>query len=387
MVNNAIDVLNKGLDGIANFVNFFRDAINFVSSHLGAGNVLPNKFQIAHVAHYAEGTGFHPGGPAIVGERGPEMLWLPRGAQVAPNDITEMFLGMFQGGKLPGYADGIGDIGSKMLDWISGGAKAILDNVIGAFHLVAPSIPGMPDIASGMFNKVKDWALTFIDKILPKFDFSGSGGGGTPVSIPGNVQSWIAQAMVLTGAPASWAGALGTIAIHESGGNPNSINLWDSNALAGHPSQGLFQMIPSTFAAHMLSGHQNILNPVDNAASAIGYIRGRYGDVFHVPGIWNLAHGSAYVGYAQGGVLREPVIGAGLRTGTRYSFAENGPELITPYVPSGVNLAQSSQSSAPATTPSQSMQPIVLEIDRQVLGRILMPIVTNEIRNKLQVRI
>jgi SLT domain-containing protein len=289
------------------------------------------------------------------------------------------------GGGIPGYADGIGDIGNKVMQWVAGGAKSVLDNMIGALHIKAPDLPGMGNIASGMFNKVKDWALSFINGILPKFDFGG-GGGGTAVNVPGNVQSWIATAMALTGTPASWAGALATIAMHESGGNASSINLWDSNALAGHPSQGLFQMIPSTFAAHMLPGHTNILNPIDNAASAIGYIKGRYGDVWHVPGIWNLAHGGSYVGYAQGGVLREPVIGAGLRTGTRYSFAENGPELITPYVPSGVNLAQQSSQSI-ASSQSSRPQDIVLQIDGRTFARVTMPYTVSEIRNKVQVRI
>jgi hypothetical protein len=37
------------------------------------------------VPSYASGTDFHPGGLAIVGERGPELLNLPRGSQVTPN--------------------------------------------------------------------------------------------------------------------------------------------------------------------------------------------------------------------------------------------------------------------------------------------------------------
>ena len=34
---------------------------------------------------------------------------------------------------------------------------------------------------------------------------------------------------------------------HESGGNPNAINNWDSNAAAGMPSKGLMQTIDPTF--------------------------------------------------------------------------------------------------------------------------------------------
>ena len=35
---------------------------------------------------YARGTNFHPGGWAVVGEQGPELLNLPRGSQVVPNN-------------------------------------------------------------------------------------------------------------------------------------------------------------------------------------------------------------------------------------------------------------------------------------------------------------
>jgi TP901 family phage tail tape measure protein len=37
------------------------------------------------VPHFAQGTNFAPGGPALVGEHGPELVNLPRGAKVTPN--------------------------------------------------------------------------------------------------------------------------------------------------------------------------------------------------------------------------------------------------------------------------------------------------------------
>jgi hypothetical protein len=40
------------------------------------------------VPKYRYGTNFHPGGPAIVGEDGPELMMMPRGAQVVPNPAT-----------------------------------------------------------------------------------------------------------------------------------------------------------------------------------------------------------------------------------------------------------------------------------------------------------
>lgn len=41
---------------------------------------------------FAEGTNFAPGGLALVGERGPELVNLPRGSQVVPNNRTEQIL-------------------------------------------------------------------------------------------------------------------------------------------------------------------------------------------------------------------------------------------------------------------------------------------------------
>jgi SLT domain-containing protein len=90
---------------------------------------------------------------------------------------------------------------------------------------------------------------------------------------------------------------LKVIAQHESGGNPNAINNWDSNAKAGHPSMGLMQTIGPTFNAYALPGHKDIWNPVDNAIAAIRYIQARYRSVSNVPGVRALNSGGRYVGY------------------------------------------------------------------------------------------
>jgi uncharacterized protein YukE len=140
---------------------------------------------------------------------------------------------------------------------------------------------------------------------------SGGGGGGgglgpsggPPSSPPpGNVQQWIQEAIQIleqNGVPASELNAndIWTIIQHESGGNPNAINNWDSNAQAGHPSKGLMQTIDSTFSAHALPGHGNIYNPVDNIIAGVRYALGRYGSIGNVPGIRAVHSGGAYVGY------------------------------------------------------------------------------------------
>lgn len=50
---------------------------------------------------------------------------------------------------------------------------------------------------------------------------------------------------------------------HESGGSETAVNLWDSNAAAGHPSKGLIQYIDSTFNSYALEGHTNIFSGFD----------------------------------------------------------------------------------------------------------------------------
>lgn len=53
------------------------------------------------------------------------------------------------------------------------------------------------------------------------------------------------------------------VTAHESGGNPHSINNWDSNAAKGTPSKGVIQFIDPTFDYYALRGHHNIYSGYD----------------------------------------------------------------------------------------------------------------------------
>ncbi len=127
--------------------------------------------------------------------------------------------------------------------------------------------------------------------------------GAAPVNnVPGNVGDWIRQAQAAlsaAGVPADKMNAndIALIIQHESGGNPNAQNNWDSNAAAGHPSIGLMQTIKPTFDAHKLPGHDNIRNPVDNIIAGVRYAISRYGSVSNVPGVVKVHNGGSYVGY------------------------------------------------------------------------------------------
>ncbi|TDE59949.1 lytic transglycosylase [Nonomuraea mesophila] len=126
-----------------------------------------------------------------------------------------------------------------------------------------------------------------------------AGGGPAPT---GRVKEWIEQAIAILrehGYPVDKMNPndIWMIIQHESGGNPNAINLWDSNAAAGIPSKGLMQTIDPTFDAHSLPGHKDIYNPVDNIIAGVRYAIDRYGSVSAVPGVVGEKTGAGYRGY------------------------------------------------------------------------------------------
>lgn len=69
----------KGAAGLGGFFSSIFGGGGGASSTIQVGNQLFPKF--------ASGTNFAPGGMALVGERGPELVNLPRGAQVIPNHM------------------------------------------------------------------------------------------------------------------------------------------------------------------------------------------------------------------------------------------------------------------------------------------------------------
>ena len=69
---------------------------------------------------------------------------------------------------------------------------------------------------------------------------------------------------------ASWiTNEMMRVASRESNYTANAVNNWDSNARAGIPSRGMFQMIDPSFRAYAKSGYNNPSQP--NSSSYIGY--------------------------------------------------------------------------------------------------------------------
>jgi SLT domain-containing protein len=79
--------------------------------------------------------------------------------------------------------------------------------------------------------------------------------------------------------PQSLAPGVKKIIMAESGGNPHAINLTDSNARRGTPSQGLMQTIPSTFRHYVAPevAGRPITDPVANITAGINYMVENYG--------------------------------------------------------------------------------------------------------------
>ncbi|MEV5832447.1 transglycosylase SLT domain-containing protein [Nocardia sp. NPDC052112] len=79
-------------------------------------------------------------------------------------------------------------------------------------------------------------------------------------------------------ARARWTEGYMTLIERESGGDAGAINNWDSNAAAGHASQGLTQTIPGTFSSYHVAGtSKNITDPTANIAASMNYVMHRYG--------------------------------------------------------------------------------------------------------------
>lgn len=132
----------------------------------------------------------------------------------------------------------------------------------------------------------------------------GTGGTGGAGALPtGQHKTLIDQSLKLAGLavdPANEA-AVNTIVTYESSWNPSAVNRTDSNAKAGHPSQGLMQTIPSTFAAYAVPPYnKNILDPLSNLIAGERYAAHTYGNLLNVPGVKAIAAGRKYQGYERG---------------------------------------------------------------------------------------
>ncbi|WP_067936471.1 transglycosylase SLT domain-containing protein [Alicyclobacillus kakegawensis] len=328
--------LQRAVNGVVGFVNAIIKAINWVASKFGLGTIplLGGVSLLAggsgsgsggsggsgastvnlgghKVSAFAKGVHDWRGGLALVGEEGPELVYLPPHSSVLPNRQTRKLI--------PGFKDGVGNFFDQVGDVFSllmKGPKALAQAALNQFAH-PPQLPGvLSDLGPALMKWATNGFVSWINKNLPKISL-----GGGAVANSKQVTGWLLAALQATGAPASWLPGLLKLVGAESGGNPSAVN---RQSVGGQHATGLLQMLPSTFAEYSIGG--SILNPVANAAAAIRYIEARYGSVYNTP----LFKGGPYKGYAKGGVITEPIVGVGLSTHTKYLMGERGPEKITP---------------------------------------------------------
>jgi hypothetical protein len=192
--------------------------------------------------------------------------------------------------------DTVGGAISKGIDWAKTGADLIAhpskiwNKLVKPFLDNAAKRLGVAHMGEALLKFPLKMVSGLKDKIVDAVTGGGGGGGNIGGTIPsGKRRSIITQALAAAHVPppgtlAQWLAGMNTLITRESGWNPNAINNWDSNAKAGHPSQGLTQTIPGTFNHYVPASlrSRGILDPVANVAASVRYIVSRYGNITNV---------------------------------------------------------------------------------------------------------
>ncbi len=189
------------------------------------------------------------------------------------------------------------ELGTNMSEGLINGllktdAKKFVEQTLGSLWELISFIPGLASKLGGAL-----WGA--LGSLF-------GGGGDSGKQIPTNILNWIMTALHTKGVKPSgeWIAGLAAIIQNESGGNPNAINLTDSNAKRGDPSEGLMQNIASAYPSRVAGtpyAGTSPFDPVGSIVAGITYILGRYGNIMNVPGLVALTHHHRYVGYAGGG--------------------------------------------------------------------------------------
>ncbi len=155
--------------------------------------------------------------------------------------------------------------------------------------------------------------------------------------------SVVLQALAMLGQPASLLNYVLYAIERESSGNPNAINLTDSNAAAGHPSQGLLQTIPSTFAAYRNPNLANSLtDPLANIYAGLNYMIQRYGGIEQVVvprmnsprGWYGYAVGTRYVPFDMPAIIHQ---GEAIIPASQNPYSNSGGDYLGDLIANAMN--------------------------------------------------
>lgn len=306
--NNLKDTLGGIVKGIANAivkpiggaVNGVINGVNWVLDKVGSDK----QFALWEVPKFARGTGgipkdtlgivndqkgstykemiVPPHGKPFIPEGRDVVLPLEKGTKIMPANQTKSFLE-----ELPHFASGIGEFFGGVWDTVKDFTGNVWDYITHPSKIVQIAIDKFTDltgafepwisVAKGAVNTVFDSVVGFVKGIFDTqshVNYNPSAG----------VEQWrtlATRALQMTGqySEANLERLLYQMQT-ESGGNPNTINNWDINAINGTPSKGLMQVIDPTFRAYAMPGYdKNIYDPLSNMLASIRYAVSTYGSL------------------------------------------------------------------------------------------------------------
>lgn len=323
-------IAQKAMSGIISRLNSGISAINNVIGDFGGDKKLSS-------IHYAKGTSMsgysgHPGGLAMVNDGlGPhkqELVWQPSsgwqvfaglnrlvnlepGSQVIDAEHSDPIL---RANSIPHY-----DSGTLSEDEQDKIAEAFINNPVKA--------------SRDLVLKVTNWSSS--TPIVPTF------GKATAIGFSRGIANVLKDLLGIIKEPINgdWTPVIKSAArlLHfhiagwqiskllrqiqtESGGREVITNNWDSNAKAGHPSQGLLQFIPSTFNTWAVGKYHDINKGFDQILAAINALN--HGG----EGGWgNIGNGH---GWANGGHIMQAQFGLVGEDGDEYVINPNKPNAM-----------------------------------------------------------
>lgn len=413
-INGVITVINSGVDAIDSVWKFFTGKKTSVP-HLGKVHFEQGGVVEQHLSVINDGKGSNwkelvqlPSGELVMSHKRNWTGMLPAGTRIYNGDETK---GIMNAVGIQHYATGgvIGKIesaGSGLINW----AKGSLENVgswIGdkfealskfmehpientkalmtqAGNKVMPTISTYADFAKGALDKTAgmagDWVKDHISDVMDKMmESMGGSGGAMPAKAYGPMIR-AAAAFMHQSITDFNVDMIERIIGNESGGNARAINLWDSNAKAGHPSKGILQYIDGTFRHYAMPGFTDIWNPLHQLIAlfndatwrsdmGMGY-NGKYGE-------WR--------GSASGPSGPRLMAAGGLITqATNAIVGEAGPEVVLPLTNKtrAMQILSEAQAKfgygdkAPNVDTSeieqnQKQQTLLLQIQNKILTKIL----------------
>ncbi len=334
--------------------NPFADVVDAVTSFLSLGKPIPYLSLAA--------------GGKIPGYGGGEILpaLLEPGETIVSKEKSRDLAPIFAAAGVPGYQFGgvIGAITSVAGDIASGVTSAASDVwgavkdvasfakslVLGGITALATPIlnsilslaKNMPGANTGFGQMILAWppklVSAFLDWLKSK-DVAPVAAAGTTSGGVGNIPANAAAiASFLEGqgfTKIAAAGILGNIE-QESGGNPMAGTNPPGRGLIqilGDPGGTLSQELARTMTYIRANGSVADINAHSQTPTSAATW---FCNVYERPGTPMLANriasanASYAAGYAHGGLITEPILGIGLRSGGSYSFGELGNEVVTP---------------------------------------------------------